>query len=72
MRKYNFCAESELFFNFRTSALNGYGIENAMNFLIREILGSPQQTSNEDERRDSIVLRKENHLSIRNRKKKCC
>ena len=67
-----FSEENNLKKSFRTSALNGYGIENAMNFLIREILGSPQQTSNEDERRDSIVLRKENHLSIRNRKKKCC
>ena len=54
---------------FRTSGLNGYGVEDSINFLIREIIGS-NKTS---ERRNSVVLKKELHTeSVRLNKKKCC
>ena len=57
---------------FRVSALNGYGIENAMNFLIDEIIGNNEKKRNSINlnSRTSIVLNKE--VSIRKRKKKCC
>ena len=57
---------------FRTSALNGFGVDNSIDFLVREIVGSPQINGN-TERRESIILERESHKkSIRNRKKNCC
>ena len=60
---------------FRTSALNGYGVEESINYLIREIIGigSDSNKNANNERKDSIVLNKENHQdSIRIQKKKGC
>ena len=56
---------------FRTSGLNGYGVEDSINFLVREIIRSGGGKINE--RRNSLVLKKELHKeSIRLNKKKCC
>ena len=60
---------------FRTSALNGYGVEDSITYLIREVVGMGSgQSDNNYIRTDSLVLNKDvNHQSIRNNnKKKCC
>ena len=60
---------------FRTSALNGYGVEESILFLVNQIVGNqePNQESNEV-RKDSIVLKRDVHKSSikRNKSKKCC
>ena len=58
--------------SFRTSAINGFGVEDSINYLIKEIIGSRE--TNKNERSDSIVLQKEIHQEpIRgNKSKKCC
>ena len=58
---------------FRTSALNGHGVGDSINYLIREIIGKGQSHANE--RTDSIVLKKEEHQQNPVRgggDKKCC
>ena len=60
---------------FRTSALNGYGVEDSITYLIREVVGvGSGQSDNNYIRKDSLVLKKDvNQHSIRNNnKKKCC
>ena len=60
---------------FRTSALNGYGVEDSITYLIKEVVGvGSGQSDNNFIRKDSLVLKKDfNQQSIRNNnKKKCC
>ena len=58
---------------FRTSGLNGYGVEDSINFLIGEIVGNVDTKYKSSERRNSITLNKELHKeSIRSKKKKNC
>ena len=60
---------------FRTSALNGYGVEDSITYLIREVVGvGSGQSDNNFIRKDSLILKKDlNQQSIRNNnKKKCC
>ena len=67
----NFVEQNNINKGFRTSALIGYGVEDSINYLIREIIGNPQPNTNE--RNDSIILNKEVHQQhIRGEKKKCC
>jgi small GTP-binding protein len=68
----NFCEENNINKCFRTSAINGFGVEDSINFLIRKIIGNGE--INKNERNDSIILQKEIHQEpIRGTKsKKCC
>ena len=70
----SFAEENNINKCFRTCAINGFGIEDSINFLIREIVGNNQ--TNRNERSDSIVLKKDLHqdsVPIRgNKNKKCC
>ena len=71
----SFTEENNINKCFRTSGLNGYGVETSLNYLIREIIGigSDSNKNVNNERKDSIVLNKENHQdSIRIQKKKGC
>lgn len=71
----SFAEENNINKCFRTSALNGYGVEDSVNFLIREIIGNgevPKKYKNA-ERKNSIMLNKEEHQnSLRNPKRNCC
>ena len=59
---------------FRTSALNGYGIENAMNFLLRQIIkGDNYRESSFDEKETvelSAIPKKKK--KVRQQKEDCC
>ena len=60
---------------FRTSALNGYGVEESILFLVNQIVGTPKQNPEQNEvKRDSIVLKRDSHKSSKrsNKKKNCC
>ena len=59
---------------FRTSALNGYGVEESILFLVNQIVGSPEENQEQNEfRKDSIVLKRDSHKSsVRSKKKNCC
>ena len=68
----NFAEQNNINKCFRTSAINGFGVEDSINFLIRKIIGNGEMVKNE--RNDSIILQKEIHQEpIRGTKsKKCC
>ena len=57
---------------FRTSGLNGYGVEDSLNYLITEIVGSVEIKYKSSERRNSITLNKELHKESIRKEKKCC
>ena len=58
---------------FRTSALNGYGIENAMNFLLRQIIkGENYRESSCGNERDTVALSTLPKKKLREPKKNCC
>lgn len=70
-----FCDENNIKGCFRTSAMTGYGIENAMNFLIKEIISLNNFNENFDEEesiRETIALSEKPHYSIRANRNKCC
>ena len=68
----NFGEQNNINKCFRTSALNGYGVEESINYLIREIVNSAESQLNKEER-DDITLRKEIHQQpVRKQNKKCC
>ena len=60
---------------FRSSALNGYGVEESMNYLIREIINATNFNEVYDEEesvRETIALNQQPHYSIRGNKSNCC
>ena len=68
----NFGEQNNINKCFRTSALNGYGVEESINYLIREIVNSVDSQPNKEER-DDIILKKEIHQQpVRKPNKKCC
>jgi len=70
-----FCAENNIKDCFRTSAMTGYGIEDAMNFLIKEIIRLNNFNENFEEEesiRETIALSEKPHYSIRSNRNKCC
>ena len=71
----NFAENNNINKCFRTSALNGYGVEESILFLVNQIVGSPEPIQEQNEvRKDSIVLKRDVHKSSikRNKSKKCC
>lgn len=63
------CKEIKIRNCFRTSALNGYGVEKAMDYLLRQIING--FNGNEEENgRDTVTL--ESTRKIRRRDKICC
>ena len=67
----NFTKNNNINKCFRTSALNGYGVEDSILFLVNQIVGNPESS---EVRKDSIVLKSESHRStnVRNKKNKNC
>ena len=71
----NFCEENKINNCFRTSAMNGYGVEESMNYLIREIINATNFNEVYDEEesvRETIALSQQPHYSIRGNKSNCC
>lgn len=66
-----FCKENNFKNCFRTSALNGYGLEEAMNFLLREIIATLTEEV-DDPNRNTVALSATSRNVIRNNNKKCC
>lgn len=61
---------------FRTSAMTGYGVEESMNFLIKEIIKATtnynEMFDEEESIRETIALSEKPHYSVRGSKNKCC
>ena len=60
---------------FRTSAMKGFGIEESMNYLIKEIINSSNFNDiyeEEESIRETIALSQNPHYSVRGNKSKCC
>ena len=74
----NFAENNNINKCFRTSALNGYGVEESILFLVNQIVGNQEPIQEQNEvRKDSIVIKSEMYKSsIRrnksNKSKKCC
>ena len=71
----NFSEENHINNYFRVSALNGYGINESMNYLVNEIakfISFNDEGEDEESKRDTIALSEKPHLSLRAKKKKCC
>ena len=71
----NFSEENHINNYFRVSALNGYGINESMNYLVNEIakfISFNDEGEDEESKRDTIALNEKPHLSLRAKKKKCC
>jgi small GTP-binding protein len=71
----NFAEENHINNYFRVSALNGYGINESMNYLVNEIakfINFNDEGEGEESIRDTIALNEKPHLSLRAKKKKCC
>ena len=67
----NFAENNNINKCFRTSALNGYGVEESILFLVNQIVGTTEQNSEQNEvRKDSIVLKRDSHKSSKRSKKK--
>ena len=66
----NFCAENKICNCFRTSALNGYGVDIAMNFLLKEIIKGFDNYIENDER-ETVAL-SQSSRKLRCQKKNCC
>ena len=71
----NFSEENHINNYFRVSALNGYGINESMSYLVNEIakfINFNDEGEDEESKRDTIALNEKPHLSLRAKKKKCC
>ena len=71
----NFAEKNNINNCFRTSALNGYGIEESMNFLINEIVKYDNFNDDgmeEESIRETVALSEKPHNSIRANRNKCC
>ena len=71
----NFSEENNINNYFRVSALNGYGINESMNYLVNEIakfINFNDEGEDEESKRDTIALNEKPHLSLRAKKKNCC
>lgn len=71
----NFTEENHINNCFRVSALNGYGINDSMNYLVNEIAKFINFNDEGEENggtRDTIALNEKPHLSLRAKKKNCC
>ena len=71
----NFCEENNINNCFRTSAMNGYGVEESMNYLIKEIIkvsNFNEVYEEEESVRETIALSQQPHYSVRGNKNKCC
>ena len=70
-----FCEENKINNCFRTSAMKGYGVEESMSYLIKEILkvSNFREVYEEEESiRETITLNEKPHYSVRGNKSKCC
>ena len=70
----NFCKENGINNCFRTSAMNGYGIKESMEYLIDEIIKITDFTDeqeNDEENRDTVAIN-DRPRSIRGQKGGCC
>ena len=71
----NFTEENHINKCFRVSALNGYGINESMNYLVNEIanfINFNDEGEEEESIRNTISLNEKPHLSLRAKKKNCC
>ena len=69
-----FCNENGIKNCFRTSAMNGYGIQTSMDYLIDEIIKVTvfnDEEENDDENRDTVAIN-DKPRSIRGQKGGCC
>lgn len=66
-----FCYENNFKNCFRTSALTGYGLEDAMNFLLREVINTLADEV-EENNVESIALSSSEKNGIRSNGNKCC
>ena len=70
-----FCEDNNMQKCFRTSAKNGYGVEESINYLVREIVKMNNFNDvflEEESLRETIALSKTPHYSIRAKKDNCC
>ena len=70
----NFCKENGINNCFRTSAMNGYGIKESMEYLIDEIIKLTdfyEEGENDEENRDTVAIN-DRPRSIRGQKGGCC
>ena len=65
----NFCEQNELLGAFRTSALNGYNIEKAIEFLVNEII---KNLKDEDIKVDTSFNLDKSKINEDDKAKKCC
>ena len=71
----NFSEENHINNYFRVSALNGYGIDESMNYLVNEIAkfnNFNDEGEGEESIRNTITLSEKPHSSLRAKKKNCC
>ena len=71
----SFTEENHINYYFRVSALNGYGIDESMNYLVNEIAkfnNFNDEGEGEESLRNTITLSEKPHSSLRAKKKNCC
>ena len=71
----NFTQQNNINNCFRTSSMNGYGIEEYMDYLIKEIIelnNFDNEYVEEESMRETIALSEKAHSSIRTKRGNCC
>ena len=71
----NFSKDNNFFGAFRTSALNGYNIDKAMNFLVNEIIKKMKNDINNNKgNENNIKLKEVKKIKLNNKEnnKRCC